>query len=111
LNVYRIFVIYFVDATGQGQGYTDVLREVFKYTFGGAEKIGFHTFYERASPDGDDVVSIWMSATAKESFLTSPTEKLFWAQDIAMMTQSFLRTALRYHQTVKLVTTSEPGPL
>jgi hypothetical protein len=111
LNVYRIFVIYFVDATDKDAGYTDRLREIFQFTFGGAEKIGFHTFWERAHPDGEDVVSIWMSATVKESFLTSPTEKLFWAQDVAMMTQSFLRTALRYAKDVKITTNVDPGPL
>jgi hypothetical protein len=111
LNVYRIFVIYFVDSAGKDANYTDRLRDIFQFTFGGAEKIGFHTFYERAQPDGEDVVSIWMSATVKETFLTSPTEKLFWAQDVAMMTQSFLRTAVRYRKDVKITTKVDPGPL
>ncbi len=85
--------------------------KIFSFTFGGAEKIGFHTFYERAQPDGHDVVSIWMSATAKDVFLTSPSEKLFWAQDVAMMTQSFLRTAIRYKGEVNIATLVDPGPL
>lgn len=111
INVYRVFVIYFVDANRKRNNYTDRLKEIFQYTFGGAEQIGFHPFYERTKAEGQDIVSIWMSATVKDTFLTSPTEKLFWAQDVAMMTQSFLRTALRHGDSVNIQTNIDPRPL
>lgn len=111
LNVYRVFVIYFVCSEDRAGNYERKLMEIFKYTFGGAEKIGFHTFYERAQVAEHEVVSIWMSATVKESFLISPTEKLFWAQDVAMMTQSFLRTAIRHQNDINIFTPADPGPL
>jgi hypothetical protein len=109
-NVHRLFVIYFVKNL-HGPGYVDRLREIFRFTFGGAEQIGFQPFYEEAVVNGEAIVSIWMSASVDENFLTKPTEKLFWAQDIAMMTQSFLRTALRHGADVEIHTHADPCPL
>ena len=41
--------------------------------------------------------------------LTNPLQKLFWSQDVAMMTESFIRTALR--NGLNLTTRCRPAPL
>ncbi|MNF02627.1 hypothetical protein D3C80_2018050 [compost metagenome] len=41
--------------------------------------------------------------------LNSPDKKLFIIQDIAMMTQSFIRTAERH--SVNIFTVADPAPL
>ena len=41
--------------------------------------------------------------------LTNPLQKLFWSQDVAMMTESFMRTALR--NGLNLTTRCKPAPL
>lgn len=107
LNVSRIFVIYFVPLA---DGLTEArLREAFRFTFGGAEKIGFQVNFEKAEVKGVPVMSIWANVAAGGDLLYSPREKLFWAQDIAMMTESFLRTAHR--NGIALAGAPEPGPL
>ena len=40
---------------------------------------------------------------------SSPLQKLFWSQDVAMMTESFIRTALR--NGLNLTTRCRPAPL
>lgn len=106
LNVDRLICIYFVSA-----GPADVprLRETFAYTFGGAEKVGYNWFVEPAKRDGEQVVSMWLAAADKDGILNHSDKRLFWAQDIAMMTQSFLRTAHRAGVTPPKV--AIPGPL
>lgn len=107
LNVSRLIVIYWI-AAKDGM---DAKRaaEVFRYTFGGAAKVGFDVFYEQArTPGGEDIVSIWATAKANENLLTLPAERLFWMQDVAMMTESFWRTAKRYGVAPTL---AEPSPL
>lgn len=107
LNVSRIFVIYFVPLA---EGTTvERVREVFQFTFGGARKVGFHVNFEPAMVDGRPVVSVWLNVAAGGELLYSPREKLFWAQDIAMMTESFLRTAHR--AGIALAPVPTPGPL
>jgi hypothetical protein len=46
---------------------------------------------------------------ADQAILGNPAEQLFWMQDVAMMTQSVIRTAVR--EGINLYTTTEPGPL
>ena len=46
---------------------------------------------------------------AEQAILGNPAGQLFWVQDIAMMTQSVARTALR--NNIVLYTNTEPGPL
>ena len=41
--------------------------------------------------------------------LTNPLQKLFWSQDVAMMTESFIRTALR--NGLNLARRCKPAPL
>lgn len=108
LNVYRIFVIYYVAAGDKGEAYVDELKQVFRFTFGGAEAVNFKAHYEYAVVDGEPLVSIWLTAPADKHLLTDPNEKLFWAQDIAMMTESFLRTALRNGVDLKTKTIAAP---
>lgn len=107
LNVSRIFVIYFVPLGGDTT--LEKVQDAFRFTFGGAEKVGFHVNYEPAMVDGQPVVSVWLNVAASGELLYSPREKLFWAQDIAMMTESFLRTAHR--AGIPLAGAPQPGPL
>lgn len=107
LNVSRLIVIYWI-AAKDGM---DEKRaaDVFRYTFGGAAKVGFDVFYERTrTPGGEEIISIWATAKANDSLLTLPTERLFWMQDVAMMTESFWRTAKRNGVALTL---AEPSPL
>lgn len=108
LNVSRIFVIYFVPKKDGID--VDDLKRIFGFTFGGAEKVGFHANYELANFDDEEFVSIWLTVETTSDLLASPQDKLFWAQDIAMMTESFLRTAHRNKIDLKLKSIS-PGPL
>lgn len=108
LNVHRIFVIYYVGAGDRGEAHVDTLKQVFRFTFGGAEAVNFKSHYEYAVVDGEPIVSIWLTAPADKHLLTDPNEKLFWAQDIAMMTESFLRTALRNNVDLKTKAIAAP---
>jgi hypothetical protein len=93
LNVHRLFVIYFVPLS---ERVTEAdVRRIFSYTFGGAEAAGFRPNFERATQGRQEFVSIWLTVETGADLLFSPREKLFWAQDIAMMTESLLRTARR----------------
>ncbi len=116
LNVSRIFVIYFVPLqngleSGQNSGLTkERAQKIFEFTFGGAQKVGFSSNFEEAVVNGQDILSIWLTVETSGELLTTPQDKLFWAQDIAMMTESFLRTANRNHIDLRLNGIS-PGPL
>lgn len=107
LNVSRLIVIYWIAAR---DGMTaERAQQTFRYTFGGAAKVGFDVFFEDArTPGGEPIVSIWATVKASENLLTVPAERLFWIQDIAMMTESFWRTALRNGVALSR---AEPSPL
>jgi len=107
INVRRISVIYFVKAESPND--VEKIREIFKFTFGGAEKVGYHTHFEYSIVEGEPVVSMWSTVQAENGILGHPAEQLFWVQDIAMMTQSVARTAWR--NKLSLLTICEPGPL
>lgn len=109
LNVHRLFVIYFVGDAGPDT--IARLKDVFRFTFGGAETVGFKTNYEEGVVGDEKIVSIWMTTETSERFLTNPMDKMFWSHDVAMMTQSFLRTSLRNPEAVKLLTRTDPAPL
>jgi len=108
LNVRRLFVIYFVPLTST-LGIAD-LKRVYEFTFGGAGKLGYECNFEEAHIDGKKLASIWLTVKTEEDLLSSPQDKLFWAQDIAMMTESFLRTAHRHRIDLTLKSIA-PGPL
>ncbi len=107
INVKRLSVIYFAKADNAHT--VDELREIFKFTFGGAEKVGYHTNFEHAKIDDEYIVSIWSTVFADTAILSNPAEQLFWVQDLAMMTQSVARTALRHG--IELNTIADPAPL
>lgn len=111
INVKRIFVIYFI-LQPQDQHKDDFLKyckEIFRFTFDGASKVGYSTNFEPAKINEENLISIWSTVTAEQVILGSPAEQLFWAQDIAMMTQSVARTAVR--NDICLMTKADPGPL
>jgi len=108
LNVKRIFVIYFLPLSAEVT--RERAKEIFQFTFGGAETVGFHANFEEAEVKGEKILSIWLTVETTDDLLSSPMDKLFWAQDIAMMTESFLRTATRNKLSFALKAAS-PGPL
>lgn len=108
LNVRRLFVIYFVPLT-ERVGINE-LKQIYHFTFGGAQSAGYSCNFEEAHVSGQHVASIWMTVKTDDDLLTNPDEKLFWAQDVAMMTESFLRTAHRNNVDLTLKAIS-PGPL
>lgn len=114
LNVDRIIICYFLPRTLP----TEHMRQVFRYTFGGAESVGYKVNYEEATikATSEDILSIWCtwpaiqdSSSLATELLSNPEKKLFIIQDIAMMTQSFIRTAQRNNLTAS--TEADPGPL
>ena len=109
LNVNRLIVIYWLAVDDDEGRFIEQIKGIYRYTFGGAEKVGFATFYEPIRlPDGGRAISIWSSVRQGENLLLQPSDRLFWMQDIAMMTESFWRTSIRNGiRTSDL----EPGPL
>jgi hypothetical protein len=111
LNVSRIIVVYWVNAPEMtsGKDAKNHLEDVFQFTFGGAQKVGFSTNFESfTSPNGAQLYSIWSSIKLEQNLLLQPSERLFWMQDIAMMTESFWRTAIRNNI---VIAAEEPSPL
>lgn len=107
INVRRLSVIYFVPVNGPEE--VDALRKQFHFTFTGAAKVGYDTHYEYCEHVDERFVSIWSTVMTEQGILGQPAEQLFWMQDLAMMTQSLARTALRIHRP--LWTEMLPGPL
>lgn len=107
INVKRLSVIYFIKANAPDD--VERIREIFRFTFAGAGKLGYETNFQYVEIDGEPLISIWSTVMADNVILGNPAEQLFWTQDIAMLTQSVARTAVR-HQ-LELKTTAEPGPL
>jgi hypothetical protein len=111
LNVSRIIVIYWVDTSSSNEENQSALEleKTFQFTFGGAKKVGFSTYFEPAkSPNGKSIISIWSNIKLEQNLLLQPSDRLFWMQDIAMMTESFWRTAIRNKVQLSL---EEPSPL
>jgi hypothetical protein len=115
INVGRIFAIFWIktpEGTPATEEYINQLQKTFSFTFGGAEKVGYHTYFEPATVGNgeslENIVSIWSSADTKQNLLLNQSEQLFWLQDIAMMIESFWRTAIRSGITIS---SQEPSPL
>lgn len=113
INVDRVIVIYFLKDIDQENA-----KRIYGYTFGGAESVGYNVNFEEATvPDsGEKVLSVWCtwpkiqsSENLATDLLNHPEKKLFIIQDIAMMTQSFIRTSQR--SQINICTTTDPGPL
>lgn len=107
INVKRLSVIYFLKANEPSD--EERFSKIFKFTFKGAEKVGYETNFEYAQIDDEKIVSAWSTVMAENVILGNPSEQLFWVQDIAMMTQSIARTAVR--NDIYLYTSNEAGPL
>lgn len=108
LNVHRLFVIYYL-GRDVDEDFAGRARKIFQFTFGGAMQAGFKANFEEATVNGEPLLSIWLTVETEPDLLTNPLHKLFWSQDIAMMTESFIRTALR--NGLKLNTRNPPAPL
>jgi hypothetical protein len=97
-------------------------QEVFKFCFGGAEKVGWQVNYEPLEGGG---VSVWANCmTERDKPLTTNASShgisstpvqyaltedgLFWVTDIAMMVQSWIRTSQRHGIKCHA---KEPAPL
>lgn len=107
INVKRLSTIYFIKAESHAD--EERMREIFRFTFSGAETLGYKTNFEYAEIDNQKIISIWSTVMADNAILGNPAEQLFWVQDVAMMTQSFIRTAIRHGIDLNL--DLEPGPL
>jgi hypothetical protein len=107
INVKRLSVIYFA-AVGDASE-LEQLEKSFYFTFAGAAKLGYETNFQYVEFEGEKLVSIWTTVMADNVILGNPAEQLFWVQDLAMMTQSFIRTAVR--DKIQINTKTEPGPL
>lgn len=113
VNVSRIIVIYRVENPRPGvskANFLERLRQIFAFTLGGAEAVGYAVNYEPV-PGSPKLVSIWVTVAASPDLLTDSAQKLFWAQDIAMMTESLLRTARRHADEVRPDLVTQPAPL
>lgn len=113
VNVSRIIVIYFMRnprAEAASGRFVARLRRIFAFSLGGAEKIGYGVNYEPV-PARRGLVSVWVGVSASADLLTDSAAKLFWAQDVAMMTESVLRTALRHPEDVLPELETAPAPL
>jgi hypothetical protein len=107
INVKRLSVIYFARANSIAD--EAEFEKKFRFTFGGAAKLGYETNFQYVELNGEKLVSIWSTVMADHVILGNPAEQLFWIQDVAMLTQSLIRTAVR--ENIRFDTTTEPGPL
>lgn len=113
VNVDRVIVIYFAKGLSAEEA-----KEIYKYTFGGAETVGYSINYEAVMlpKTNEEIISIWCTWPKIQNadnlatdLLNHPEKKLFIIQDIAMMTQSFLRTSQRAN--INICTVGNPEPL
>ncbi|MBU6200325.1 MAG: hypothetical protein KGP08_11795, partial [Xanthomonadaceae bacterium] len=81
-------------------------------TVTGARRVGYdEALFDAGNVNGIDVGSIWLTwdLGTNEDFLTHSPTQLFFAQDTALMMQSFLRSAQR--SQIQLTTNIAPMPL
>lgn len=114
LNVHRVIVAYFCELPfpDDEAGSLDRLRTVFGGTISGARAVGYaEANVQPEEIDGHRFASIWLTwnQVTRDDFLTHTPSQLFFAQDVALMTQSFLRTGQRHG--IELATPFEPMPL
>ena len=111
INVRRMILIYYFQCPGADHAAAVArVTDLFQYTLKGAERLGYEHVVEPldAAPG---TVSLWFTVMLGDGFLTDPAQKFFWAQDIAMMTQSLLRTAARSDGQVRFDPERQPAPL
>lgn len=106
LNVHRLVVIYWAKCDNLAD-----LEGCLEKTFSGAKDVGWAPArFQTEDISGQRICSIWTSwMHGLDGFLKTPEKQLFAAQDIAMMTQSVLRSAER--KGVAVCTTESPRPL
>jgi hypothetical protein len=114
LNVHRVIVILFCEHPDSldEEAFVQRMKLAFVDTIGGARAIGYdEAHYQVEDIDGHAFGSIWMTwdIGTSEDFLTHSPSQLFFAQDTALMLQSFLRTAQR--RGLRLSTPLRPMPL
>lgn len=108
LNVNRVLILYFVKLADDKS--LEQIGEDFMIAFSGAKSVGYNVDYLSAEFPGENIVCIRASCLlGDESFLSKPTAKLYWANDIALMTQSMMRTALR--NEIDVYTETMPHPI
>ncbi len=113
VNVGRMIVIYrFADPepTLPIGDFAERVQRVFHFSLGGAAAVGYKPSFEPL-PGSAGAVSMLRTVVTQPDFLTDPAVKLFWSQDVAMMTESILRTGLRHEGEVRLDVASRPHPL
>ncbi len=102
LNGPRLFFIAYMKAIN-----VEKAREAFAFCFGGAEKAGWEMNYE---PMTDGGMSVWATCMTDRTLPLSRSisdingaataamtpEGIYWATDIAMMVQSWVRTCQRH---------------
>lgn len=90
-NVRRIVVIYLLDSDSGTYGDVEL---AFEPTISGAQSAGYTVaIRQKVDPPygGPKVTSLtFYNETLKEDFLLDPLERLFWSQDISLMTRDVL---------------------
>jgi hypothetical protein len=114
LNVHRVIVIVFCQRPAglDDAAFVARLQTSFHDTIKGARAIGYdEPHFQVENIDGHDFASIWLTwdIGIEQDFLTHSPSQLFFAQDVALMVQSFLRTAQR--RQLHLATALTPMPL
>ncbi|CAN5378550.1 hypothetical protein BH09PSE4_BH09PSE4_07020 [soil metagenome] len=112
VNVGRIIVIYRFTNPQPAvslDAFVERLKQIFRFSLGGAASVGYNVSFEPL-PGKASIVSVWLTVATAPDFLTDPALKLFWSQDIAMMTESLMRTALRHGDEVTPDTKTLPLP-
>lgn len=108
LNVHRFLVLYFLKLPDDKT--LEQLEQDFMITFSGAKTVGYGVDYLSAEFPEENIACIRASYSVPEvAFLAKPTLKLYWANDIALMTQSLFRTALR--NDIDTYTETMPHPI
>ncbi len=114
LNVHRVIVAYFCELPYPEDEARSVerLQSAFAPTIAGARAVGYgQPTIQLEQIGGHRFASLWLTwnLDSRDDFLTHTPSQLFFAQDVALMTQSFLRTGQRHG--IVLATPFEPMPL
>jgi hypothetical protein len=111
LNVTRLFAIFWVavpEDEPDAAKFNERLRQIYEFTFGGAQRVGYHTYFESVTVENTRIISIWSSVDTEHNLLLEPSRRVFWLQDIAMMIESFWRTSIRHGLSTAR---QDPSPL
>lgn len=120
VNVHKVWVIFFIDKHFDPERFpkgccSESLSSIFEGTLGGAKATGYSVSVEdvvAATEQGEsrELLSVWSTNMDTNPHMMSDAHRrLFWANDIAMMTYSFLYTACR--NDVPVCHDPEPRPI